>query len=102
MAVALWIFMALAPNHLWYAAYFSQLYPYGEREYASGCVNSSGRTIPKFGNPWRERFYTRAPTTGRTQYHEEVKKEVFSTVEKQYQTFMMVTNNFEICYLDIC
>ena len=94
--------MALAPNHLWYAAYFSQLYPYGEREYASGCVNSSGRTIPKFGNPWRERFYTRAPTTGRTQYHEEVKKEVFRTGEQQNHTFLMVLIILKTCHLNIC
>ena len=55
-----------------------------------------------FGNPWRERFYTRAPTAGRTQYHKEVKKEVFSTGDQQYHAFFMVTNNFETRYFNIC
>ena len=54
------------------------------------------------GNLWRERFYTRAPTAGRTQYHKEVKKEVFSTGDQLNQTFLMVTNNFETCQLNIC
>ena len=56
----------------------------------------------QFGNPWRERFYTRAPTAGRNLYHKEVKKEVFSTGGRQNHTFLMVTDIFQTCYFNMC
>ena len=52
--------------------------PHAQEERDSGRLLLRSGTIP-FGNPWRERFCTTSPSGGRTLFHWEMKREVYST-----------------------